>query len=140
MDEYVNMKKNSNIPSSDQEVSSVAAENPPIVDEAPSVKKSVIDLECTKRSIMGGLEFEPPKSAPPQQSSRRKRRSDPSKTEPTKTRYQQLGTKKRLSRGESIDKSLGPPSKVYRADSALDLSDQQGFKPMSQPAPTIITI
>ncbi|XP_073253707.1 uncharacterized protein [Porites lutea] len=122
------------IPSSDQEVSSVAAENPQIVAEVPSVRKSVTDLECTKRSILGGLEFEPPKSAPPQQSSRRKRRSDPSKTEPTKTRYQQLGTKKRLSRGESIDKSLGPPSKVYRANSTLDLSDQQGFKPMSQPA------
>ena len=122
------------IPSSDQEVSSVAAENPPIVAEVPSVRKSVTDLECTKRSIFGGLEFEPPKSAPPQQSSRRKRRIAPPKTEPTKTRYQQLGTKKRLSRGESIDKSLGPPSKVYRANSTLDLSDQQGFKPMSQPA------
>ena len=122
------------IPSSDQEVSSVAAKNPPIVAKVPSVRKSVTDLECTKRSIFGGLEFEPPKSAPPQQSSRRKRRIAPPKTEPTKTRYQQLGTKKRLSRGESIDKSLGPPSKVYRADSTLDLSDQQGFKPMSQPA------
>ena len=122
------------IPSSDQEVSSVAAENPPIVAKVPSVRKSVTDLECTKRSILGGLEFEPPKSAPPQQSSRRKRRIAPPKTEPTKTRYQQLGTKKRLSRGESIDKSLGPPSKVYRANSTLDLSDQQGFKAMSQPA------
>ena len=122
------------IPSSDQEVSSVAAENPPIVAKVPSVRKSVTDLECTKRSIFGGLEFEPPKSAPPQQSSRRKRRIAPPKTEPTKTRYQQLGTKKRLSRGESIDKSLGPPSKVHRANSTLDLSDQQGFKPMSQPA------
>ena len=122
------------IPSSDQEVSSVAAKNPPIVAKVPSVRKSVTDLECTKRSIFGGLEFEPPKSAPPQQSSRRKRPIAPSKTEPTKTRYQQLGTKKRLSRGESIHKSLGPPSKVYRANSTLDLSDQQGFKPMSQPA------
>ena len=122
------------IPSSDQEVSSVAAKNPPIVAKVPSVRKSVTDLECTKRSILGGLEFEPPKSAPPQQSSRRKRRIAPPKTEPTKTRYQQLGTKKRLSRGESIHKSLGPPSKVYRANSTLDLSDQQGFKPMSQPA------
>ena len=123
------------IPSSDQEVNSVVEENPPIVAKVPSVRKSVTDLECTKRSILGDLEFEPPKSAPPQQSSNRKRRSAPSKTERTKTRYQQLGTNKRLSRGESIDKSLGPPSKVYRADSTLDLSDQQGFKPMSsQPA------
>ena len=118
------------IPSSDQEVSSVAAENRPIVAEVPSVRKSV-----TERSMLGGLEFEPStRSAPPQQSRHRKRPTVPSKTERTKTRYQQLGTKKRLSRGESIDKSLGPPSKVYRANSTLDLSDQQGFKPMSQPA------